>query len=168
MSKSEKLTQFVIVICIAAIITAVGNVMDGKHLFSDSLVGVAILAVLATIGALISNLPYANKLPMVFWVSLVGVVASLPGMPGQEWIIAKTSQVTFFCYHNTSTCLCRFIIRERPWAFRRLSWRIIPVALAVTAGTFICATALAQVVLHLEGLILILNHNVRCLNYVKI
>ena len=53
MSKSEKLTQFVIVICIAAIITAVGNVMDGKHLFSDSLVGVAILAVLATIGALI-------------------------------------------------------------------------------------------------------------------
>ncbi|ETJ43978.1 hypothetical protein Q604_UNBC01990G0001, partial [human gut metagenome] len=29
MSKSEKLTQFVIVICIAAIITAVGNVMDG-------------------------------------------------------------------------------------------------------------------------------------------
>jgi len=30
MSKSEKITQFVIVICIAAIITAVGNVMDGK------------------------------------------------------------------------------------------------------------------------------------------
>ena len=40
MSKSEKITQFVIVICIAAIITAVGNVMDGKHLFGDSLVGV--------------------------------------------------------------------------------------------------------------------------------
>ena len=95
MSKSERLTQFVIVICIAAIIPAVGNVMDGKLLFSDSLVGVAILAALATIGALISNLPYANKLPMVFWVSLVGVIASLPGMPGQEWIIAKTSQVTY-------------------------------------------------------------------------
>ena len=55
MSKSEKLTQFVIVICIAAIITAVGNVMDGKHLFGDSLVGVAILAVLATIGALMTT-----------------------------------------------------------------------------------------------------------------
>ncbi|ETI96194.1 MAG: hypothetical protein Q621_VSBC00156G0002, partial [Veillonella sp. DORA_B_18_19_23] len=56
MSKSEKLTQFVIVICIAAIITAVGNVMDGKHLFGDSLIGVAILAGLATIGAIISYL----------------------------------------------------------------------------------------------------------------
>ena len=42
------------VICIAAIITAVGNVMDGKHLFGDSLIGVAVLACLATIGA-VSN-----------------------------------------------------------------------------------------------------------------
>ena len=144
MSKSEKLTQFVIVICIAAIITAVGNVMDGKHLFGDSLIGVAILAGLATIGAIISYLPYANKLPMVFWVSLVGVIASLPGMPGQEWIIAKTSQVLAYAGLSLGKDL---------GAFRRLSWRIIPVALAVTAGTFICATALAQLVLHLEGLI---------------
>lgn len=153
MSKSEKLTQFVIVICIAAIITAVGNVMDGKHLFSDSLVGVAILAVLATIGALISNLPYTNKLPMVFWVSLVGVIASLPGMPGQEWIIAKTSQVTFLATTTPVLAYAGLSLGKDLGAFRRLSWRIIPVALAVTAGTFICSTALAQLVLHLEGLI---------------
>ena len=103
MSKSEKITQFVIVICIAAIITAVGNVMDGKHLFGDSLIGVAVLAGLAT------------TTPVLAYAGL-----SLGKDLG---------------------------------AFRRLSWRIIPVALAVTAGTFICATALAQFVLHLEGLI---------------
>ena len=143
MSKSEKITQFVIVICIAAIITAVGNVMDGKHLFGDSLIGVA----------LISYLPYANKLPMVFWVSLVGVVASLPGMPGQEWIIAKTSQVTFLATTTPVLAYAGLSLGKDLGAFRRLSWRIIPVALAVTAGTFICATALAQLVLHLEGLI---------------
>jgi len=51
MSRSEKLTQFVIVVCISAILTAIGNIMDGKHVFSDSLLGVAILAGIATIGA---------------------------------------------------------------------------------------------------------------------
>ena len=153
MSKSEKITQFVIVICIAAIITAVGNVMDGKHLFGDSLIGVAVLAGLATIGAMISYLPYANKLPMVFWVSLVGVLASLPGMPGQEWIIAKTSQVTFLATTTPVLAYAGLSLGKDLGAFRRLSWRIIPVALAVTAGTFICATTLAQFVLHLEGLI---------------
>ena len=36
--------------------------------------------------------------------------------------------------------------------FKHLSWRIVPVALAVAAGSFICATALAEVMLHLEGI----------------
>ena len=114
MSKSEKITQFVIVICIAAIITAVGNVMDGKHLFGDSLIGVAVLAGLATIGAMISYLPYANKFPMVFWVSLVGVIASLPGMPGQEWIIAKTSQVTFLATTTPVLAYAGLSLGKRP------------------------------------------------------
>ena len=38
-------------------------------------------------------------------------------------------------------------------AFKKLSWRIIPVALCVAAGTFLCATMRAEFVLHLEGVI---------------
>ena len=153
MSRSEKLTQFVIVVCIAAILTAIGNIMDGKHVFSESLLGVAVLAGIATIGAVISSLPYANKFPMVFWVSLVGVLISLPGMPGQPWVIEKTSHITFLATTTPVLAYAGLSLGKDLGAFRRLSWRIIPVALAVTAGTFICATALAQIVLHLEGLI---------------
>lgn len=153
MSRSEKLTQFIIVVCISAILTAIGNIMDGKHVFSDSLLGVAILAGIAIIGAVISSLPYANKFPMVFWVSLVGVLISLPGMPGQPWVIEKTSHITFLATTTPVLAYAGLSLGKDLGAFRRLSWRIIPVALAVTAGTFICATALAQIVLHLEGLI---------------
>ena len=92
MTMSEKITQFVIVICIAAIMTALGNIIDGKHLLGPSLVGVFVIAGLAIIGAIISYLPLANRFPMVFWVSLVGVIASLPIMPGQAWIIAQPHQ----------------------------------------------------------------------------
>ena len=38
-------------------------------------------------------------------------------------------------------------------AFKRLSWRIVPVALMVSSGTFICATIMAEIMLHLEGVI---------------
>ena len=153
MSRSEKLTQFVIVVCIAAILTAIGNVMDGKHVFSESLLGVAVLAGIATIGAVISSLPYANKFPMVFWVSLVGVIISLPGMPGQPWVIEKTSHITFLATTTPVLAYAGLSLGKDLGAFRRLSWRIIPVALAVTAGTLICATVLAQIMLNLEGLI---------------
>ena len=57
MTMSEKITQFVIVICIAAIMTALGNIIDGKHLLGPSLVGVFVIAGLAIIGAIISYLP---------------------------------------------------------------------------------------------------------------
>ncbi|MCI6406389.1 hypothetical protein [Veillonella caviae] len=153
MNKSEKIIQFIIVICIAAIITGVGNIMDGKHLLGPSMMGVFVLAALATLGALISYLPVADKLPMVFWVSLVGVIASLPAMPGQEWIIKQTSQVTFLATTTPVLAYAGLSLGKDLGAFRRLSWRIVPVALAVTAGTFICAAAVAQFMLHLEGVI---------------
>ena len=127
--------------------------MDGKHVFSESLLGVAVLAGIATIGAVISSLPYANKFPMVFWVSLVGVIISLPGMPGQPWVIEKTSHITFLATTTPVLAYAGLSLGKDLGAFRRLSWRIIPVALAVTAGTLICATVLAQIMLHLEGLI---------------
>ena len=63
MTISEKITQFVVVICIAAIMTALGNIIDGKHLLGPSLVGVFVIAGLAIIGAIISYLPLANRLP---------------------------------------------------------------------------------------------------------
>lgn len=64
MTISEKITQFIIVICIAAIMTAVGNILDGKHLLRPSLVGVFVIAGLAIIGAIISYLPLANRFPI--------------------------------------------------------------------------------------------------------
>lgn len=153
MTMSEKITQFVIVICIAAIMTAVGNVIDGKHLLGPSLVGVFVIAGLAIIGAIISYLPLANRFPMVFWVSLVGVIASLPIMPGQAWIIAQTKEVTFLATTTPVLAYAGLSLGKDLGAFRRLSWRIIPVALAVTAGTFICAAAMAHFVLHMQGVI---------------
>lgn len=153
MTNTERIVQFIVVICIAAIITGVGNILDGKHLLGPSMVGVFVLAALATIGALISFLPLANKLPMVFWVSLVGVIASLPGIPGQEWIIKQTREVTFLATTTPVLAYAGLSLGKDLGAFRRLSWRIIPVALAVTAGTFICAAAVAQFMLHLEGVI---------------
>jgi hypothetical protein len=36
---------------------------------------------------------------------------------------------------------------------KKMSWRIIVVALAVYTGTFICATFIAEIMLHLEGII---------------
>mgnify|MGYP000411739416 CR=1 FL=1 len=50
-----------VVVIIAAVITAAGNILDGKHAFGPSLVGCFVLAGIAFAGAVLSYLPGFKK-----------------------------------------------------------------------------------------------------------
>lgn len=118
---------------------------------AGSAVGVFFLVVLATIGIFLSKLPLLGKLPMVFWVSIVAVVVSIPGFPGGAFVLSYTKQVSFIALTTPLLAYAGLSVGKDMEAFKALSWRIIPVALAVAAGSFICATVLAEIMLHLEG-----------------
>lgn len=152
LSFNQKCIKFFVVALIAAIITSIGNILDGKHLFSDSLQGCLILAGISFLGAVISYLPGFKKLPMVFWVSILGVILSIPGVPGALWFTKETAEVTFLATTTPVLAYAGLSLGKDLGAFKQLSWRIVPVALAVATGTFICATLVAEVVLHWEGL----------------
>ncbi len=143
----QKIQHFLFVLVIATVITGLGNIMDGKHLLGPSMIGVAL------IGAILSFVPTLNRFPMVFWVSLVGVVMSIPGFPGSEWITKQASEVTFLACTTPVLAYAGLSLGKDLDAFRRLSWRIIPVGIAVATGTFLCASIVAEIVLHLEGTI---------------
>ncbi|WP_295235837.1 hypothetical protein [Veillonella sp.] len=153
MTIQEKIIQFLVVVIIAAVITAVGNVLDGKHALGPSMIGCFVLAAIAFTGAVISYIPGFKKLPMVFWVSILGVILSIPGVPGSEWITKQAAEVTFLATTTPVLAYAGLSLGKDLGAFKQLSWRIIPVALAVAAGTFICAVLVAQIVLHWEGVI---------------
>ena len=106
---------------------------------------------LASIGIFISMLPVFNKLPMVFWVSIIAVVVSVPGFPGGEFIMTHTNNVSFLALTTPLLAYAGLSVGKDMEAFKRLSWRIVPVALAVAAGSFVCATVLAEIMLGLEG-----------------
>ena len=91
-------------------------------------------------------------LPMVFWVSIVAVVVSMPQFPLSDWILAQTKNVGFLSITTPILAYGGLCLGKDLQAFKQLSWRIVPVALAVAAGSFICATALAELMLHLEGI----------------
>ena len=108
--------------------------------------------VLTLIGVIISMLPVCNKLPLVFWVSIVAVVVSVPGFPGGDWVLAQTKNVSFLSITTPILAYGGLCLGKDLDAFKKLSWRIVPVALAVAGGSFLCATALAELMLHLEGI----------------
>ena len=115
-------------------------------------IGGLVLVLITVIGVIISWLPGFRKLPMVFWVSIVAVVVSMPQFPISDWILAQTKNVGFLSITTPILAYGGLCLGKDLAAFKQLSWRIVPVALAVAGGSFLCATALAEIMLHLEGI----------------
>ena len=144
MQNLAKMKDILFILLVTGVFTLISN-LAGGHIktIGEPSIGVLILVAISALGALLSMLPGFKKLPMVFWVSLIAVVVSLPQFPGSDVLLAITTPILAY----GGLCLGKDLE-----AFRQLSWRIVPVALAVAAGSFLCATFLAEIMLHLEGI----------------
>ncbi|WP_392565109.1 hypothetical protein RHO15_05670 [Utexia brackfieldae] len=148
-----KIMETIFVLILVSLIMAAGNTV-GYHIdILSSVKAVAILAAISAIGYLIAKLPYCNKLPVIFWVSIVAIMVSIPQMPISEWVIATAKNVQFLAVCTPILAYAGLAIGKDLAMFRKISWRIIPVALVVCAGTFLCAAFIAEVTLHWEGVI---------------
>lgn len=149
----SKLLNMAIVLIITGLLITVSNLIGYKVDWYSSLLGIMIIVAIALAGMAISKLPVLNKLPMVFWISFVAVILSLPGFPGSEWIIQTTKKVQFLAITTPILAYAGLSLGKDIEMFKKLSWRIVPVALAVITGTFIFASIIAQIILKWEGAI---------------
>ncbi|MGL5513330.1 MAG: hypothetical protein ACRDBM_08905 [Sporomusa sp.] len=146
-----KLLNMAIVLSLTGLFITVANIIGYKVDLYSSLLGIFVIVIIGLIGMAISQLPAFNKLPMIFWISVVAVIASLPGFPGSQWIIATTKKVQFLAITTPILAYAGLSVGKDIEMFKKLSWRIVPVALAVISGTFIFAAIIAQFMLKLEG-----------------
>lgn len=153
MQNIAKMKDILFILLVTGFYTLISNFAGGHiQTLGGPAIGVFILVAIATFGALLSMLPGFQKLPMVFWVSLIAVVLSLPQFPGSAELLSYTKQVNFLAITTPILAYGGLSLGKDIEAFRQLSWRIVPVALAVAAGSFLCATFLAEIMLHLEGI----------------
>lgn len=148
-----KILETIFLLILVAIIMAAGNTI-GYHIdFITSLEALGILVVISIIGFLISKLPIFRKLPVILWVSIVAAIVSSPIFPLYETIVQVTDKVSLLAVCTPVLAYAGLAIGKDLALFKRISWRIIPVSLAVFSGTFIFAALIAQITLHWEGVI---------------
>lgn len=140
------------ILIVTGILGFVGNWVGGFGSVQDSFVGAAFLVVIAFIGVNIAHLSGFCKLPVVFWVSIFAVLCSVPGIPGTDTIVEYTKNFNFLATTTPILAYGGLSLGKDIPAFKRLSWRIVPVAIMVATGSFLCATIMAEIMLHLEGI----------------
>lgn len=148
-----KILETIFVLILVAIIMAAGNSVGYKIYIISSLEALAVLAVISIIGFLLSKLPGLEKFPVILWVSVVAAVVSSPIFPYHTELVAITDQVSLLAVCTPVLAYAGLAIGKDLALFKNISWRIIPVSLAVFSGTFIFAALIAQVTLHWEGVI---------------
>ncbi|OCG58340.1 hypothetical protein A9G41_02805 [Gilliamella sp. Nev5-1] len=148
-----KFLETIFLLILVAIIMAAGNTVGYKIDFMQSIEALSILVAISIVGYIISKIPLCNKLPVILWVSVVAAAASSPIFPFHEQIVSITDKVSLLAVCTPVLAYAGLAIGKDLALFKNISWRIIPVSLAVFSGTFIFAAIIAQITLHWEGVI---------------
>ena len=146
MSPKESLRILVIV----AVTTLIGNLAGFKINPIEALPGMLILLGIVIVGLLLSKL-IPSKLPSIVYISLIGVILTVPGFPGSAWFTEQAGKVQFLALCTPILAYAGIASGKDLGDFKKLGWRIMVVSLFTFVGTFIGSAAIAQVVLKLTG-----------------
>lgn len=141
------LSAHALVLVIICVIGLVGNTVATDNTVPDGLIGLAVLYVIAMAGVILTQV-VPIKLPSVAWISLVGIVVTLPWTPGNEWVLAQVKHVNFLTL--ATPCLAYAgiaIARHEIQVAKTSGWKIFIIAVLVMTGTYISSAFVAQLFL---------------------
>jgi hypothetical protein len=137
------IAEWIVAWVVSAALALAGNRVGFQTPMGDALPGMAIIFAVTVAGFAIYRLG-GSFLPVVCWVSLVGMIATYPSMPFSANIAAMTAKVNALALITPILAFAGLSIAKDLPAFRRLGWPIIVIAFTANAGTFIGATLIAQ------------------------
>lgn len=145
------LTEHALLLVVVLAIALIGNFVGPDISILAAIPGMLILYVITMIGLVITK--YAPfYLPSIAWISLIAILATMPWIPGSEWLVARLENVDFLALATPVLAYAGLAItRNEVSTFRQSGWKIVLVALFVFIGTYVGSAAIAHLVLTIQG-----------------
>jgi hypothetical protein len=145
------LADHAVVLIVVLAIALVGNFLGPDLPLLGAVPGMLLLYAIVMVGLVITK--YAPfYLPSVAWISFVGIVVTLPFVPGSGWIGGWVEEVDFLALATPVLAYAGLAItRSEMVTFRASGWKLVIVAFLVFTGTYLASAAIAQVTLSLQG-----------------
>lgn len=125
----------------------------GFHVgFTESLPGILILLTIAIAGVAVSKL-VPLKLPIVAYVSIIGLLVASPLSPCREFVIASAGKINFTAPLTMVGAYAGISISDQVKTFAKQGWKMILIGIFVMTGTFVFSAMISNVVLSLTGAI---------------
>ncbi len=145
--RSVDLGYHAIVLAIVSLLVWVGQTVGPAKPLVPGLIGLFVLYLMTMAGLLITK--YAPvRLPSVAWISLVGIVLTLPWTPGSEWLVAQVANADFLALATPCLAYAGLAIAKREMEVARTSgWKIAVIAILVMTGTYVGSAIIAEIFL---------------------
>ncbi|HIT05512.1 MAG TPA: hypothetical protein IAB53_02560 [Candidatus Scybalocola faecipullorum] len=131
---------------------ALANFVGFNVGFMDSLPGILILLAISAAGVIVSKI-VPLKLPIVAYVSIIGLLTACPISPCREFVIEAANKINFTAPLTMVGAYAGISISGQIKSFLKQGWKMIVIGVFVMTGTFICSALIAQIVLSITGAI---------------
>jgi len=145
------LTDHAVTLVIVCLVGLVMNTVGPAIPLADGFVGMVVIYLITMVGLLLTRFaPF--YLPSVAWISLVGILATLPWTPGSEWIVEQVKSVNFLALATPALAYAGFAIAKKEIEVAKHSgWKLALVACLVFLGTYAGSVLVAELILRLQG-----------------
>ena len=134
-----------LILSVAGLVTAA---IVRKGFSFDMVVTYAVLAGTVALGLWISTLT-KGRIPALIVVITLGCLATVPGVPTADWLIATSASVDFLSVITLMLAIAGLSIGKDLPMLKEIGWKILPVGFVVIGATFLASTVIAQFVLGL-------------------
>lgn len=144
--------EWILILLIFSLMGAIANVVGYNYPFTISFVGMLILCLITLIGLIIEKLiPY--NVPAIIYISIIGLLVSIPWCPISGPIIYYTTKVDLVSLTTILLAYAGISMGKDLKDFKEIGIKGILVTFCVITGTFLGSALIAQVVLMYTGMI---------------
>ncbi|WP_025785925.1 hypothetical protein [Sporosarcina sp. D27] len=148
----KNIQEWVLLLGIFGITALIGNWAGYDILPLAAIPGMITLIVICLAGFILKEVIPVN-FPSIAYISIIGVIVSMPWFPGSEKVVEWTSKVELLALATPILAYAGIAI-GRSWTdFVKLGWKTIVVATLVMLGTFLGSAVIAELILRVQGII---------------
>lgn len=148
----KNMREWTLLLIVFGITALLGNWAGYDVMPLEAVPGMIVL-ILICLGGFTLNKIIPVEFPSVAYIAIIGVIVSMPWMPGSEKVVAWTENIELLALATPILAYAGIAI-GRSWTdFMKLGWKTIIVASLVMLGTFLGSAVIAEVVLKMQGLI---------------
>ncbi|AWX32200.1 hypothetical protein [Methanosphaera sp. BMS] len=146
------LIEWIGILVIFSIISAIGNVIGYHYPFIESLIGMLMLCGISLAGLIIERyVPW--DIPSILYISLIGLILALPISPVSGTLIYYTSRVELISLTTVLLAYAGISMGKDLGDFKKVGVKGVVVTFFVIFGTYVGSALIAQVVLMFTGMI---------------